>query len=52
MPNEEVKKVREKVEKKLPNEKKLFSIIVATFVRWCGLIPRRFPFFNLKKKKT
>ena len=32
--------------------KKLFSIIIATFVCWCGLIPGSFHFFQQKKKKT
>ena len=31
--------------------KKLFSIIIATFVCWCGLIPGSFHFFQQKKKK-
>ena len=31
--------------------KKLFGIIAATLVCWCGLIPEPFHFFLTKKKK-
>ena len=45
------KKAKERKLERSYQVKKLFNIIVATFVRWCDLIPQPFHFFNQKKKK-
>ena len=46
----QLRKVKERQLKRSYQMKKLFSIIIANFVCWCGLILGSFHFFQQKKK--